>query len=109
MSLHPKIQLSKVRVIGWELWDPIGIRGMVSDDLRSGPADEYDNYLLKVVSLLTHGHSVEEASAYLDDIASNYMGLGPSNHASKAAARITAEAVAGYLRSLPDAPEALKP
>ncbi len=108
MSLHPKVQLSKLRAIGWNMWDPIGMRDLVSEDLRSGPVDEYDGYLLKVVSLLSHGHPLTDAANYLEQIASDHMGLGHSPEHIPAA-ETTVSAIAEYLLSLPDAPEALKP
>ncbi len=101
MTLYPKIRLSRLRDIGWKLWDPIGL----ADDEGSpseGCADEYDGYLLHVVSMICRGGSKNEATAYLNDIASKHMGLSVI-HPEAAAA--TSHAIAEYLTSLPDGPK----
>jgi D-serine dehydratase len=79
--------------MGWESWDPIGVRGLA-------PVDEYDRYLLHVANLLERSASISEAAAYLDEIASNTTGLGPGTVQGRAASEKTAEAIAQYLRSL---------
>lgn len=104
MSAHPKIQLSRLRQIGWELWDPIGLAnddGTWSEDC----ADEYDRYLLQVVSLICNGKPVSDGGDYLVHIASEHMGL---SHVDEAAAAKTSEAIAAYLASLPDGPAAIR-
>lgn len=47
MTTFPKIQLTRLREIGWKLWDPIGLadENGSCDEER---ADEYDQYLLHV-------------------------------------------------------------
>jgi hypothetical protein len=50
-----KIQLSRLRAIGWSTWDPIGIRDPCENE--DGCVDEYDSYLLHVVSTL-HSHRI---------------------------------------------------
>lgn len=101
MSTRPTIQLSRLREIGWELWDPIGLRGAL--DEGAGVADEYDSYLLHVANRLSIGDSKSEATAYLNYIASNHMGLGPATtDAAANAAAATVEAIAVYLSTLPD-------
>src|SRR4051812_38351453 len=101
MTSRPKIKLSRLREIGWKLWDPIGL---ACDDGASDPAcaDEYDRYLLHVVSLICRGGSKDEATAYLTDIASEHMGLSDVDHDAAAAA---SGAIAEYLSSLPDGPK----
>jgi hypothetical protein len=100
VSLDPKVQLSELRRIGWREWDPIGLR----DGSKFGPdgcEDEYDQYLLHVVSLLTRGGMRSEATAYLEDVAADRMSLGfrvPER------AKQTVDAIAGYLKELPDSP-----
>ena len=64
MRNEPKIELSALRQIGWDHWDPIGIRQFDADWPTEAP-DEYDSYLLRVVSMLRGGQSEAEASAYL--------------------------------------------
>ena len=100
MSLHPKFQLSLIREIGWRYWDPIGL-GHADGTWNDDCADEYDRYLLKVVSMFCHGNSRAEAAAYLVQIASQHMGL---SHVKEDDAKTTASAIAEYLISLPDGP-----
>ena len=69
----PNIQLSRLRDIGWELWDPIGLR-----DVRDQCDDEYDKYLLEVVARLERGDATESVANYLVTMASENMGLGQS-------------------------------
>jgi hypothetical protein len=100
VSAHPKIKLSEIRRIGWRDWDPIGL----SDGSEFGPGeceDEYDSYLLHVVSLLTRGTPRIEATSYLNDIASDHIGLSVVD---PQAARKTVDAIADYLKELPDSP-----
>jgi hypothetical protein len=64
----PKIKLSKLRDIGWSLWDPIGLlspgqRWEDEDCLLF--ADEYDTYLLEAAGLLRRGAAESEIVDYL--------------------------------------------
>jgi hypothetical protein len=103
MSDYPKIKLSRLREIGWKHWDPIGLAN--SDGTwDEACADEYDGYLLHIVSLLRDGKPVEEAIAYLDWASSENMALGDQGGRSHLASTATVEAVLSYLRSFPDAP-----
>ena len=102
MSARPKIQLSRLRQIGWDRWDPIGLRGY-GDDWKGPAADEYDSYLLHVVCMLWNGKSREQAVGYLENIASEHMGLGASNR-DRMSSKITVDAIAEYLQELPDSP-----
>ena len=100
MSLHPKIQLSRIRQIGWRYWDPIDLH----DGSEFGPtncADEYDRYLLHVVDVLCQGGTRADSTSYLVQIASEHMGLGGA--VGLDAPRKTVDAIAEYLRALPDA------
>lgn len=102
MSSYPKIQLSRLRQIGWDHWDPIGIRSFDTDDWKENAADEYDSYLIQVVSKLHRGETTEDVVAYLDWIGSDYMGLGPVTDEDHRASVATVEAILGYLKTLPD-------
>ncbi len=98
MLIYPKIKLSVLRDIGWGQWDPIGLA------LRDGGwpadcADEYDSYLKHAAGMFVRGNSREEVAAYLMQIASEHMGL---SEISDTAARATANAIAEYMRGLPD-------
>ncbi|MBB4630217.1 hypothetical protein SAMN04244581_04955, partial [Paracoccus denitrificans] len=50
IATHPRIKLSKLRDIGWSLWDPIGLldpespAGRWDDEANLSFADEYDSY-----------------------------------------------------------------
>jgi len=101
MILYPKIQLFRLREIGWKLWDPIGL----ADDKGSPDekcADEYDQYLLYVASMICRGALTDEATAYLTGIASEHMGLSVVDPAAAAA---TARAIADYIASLQEGPK----
>jgi hypothetical protein len=80
---RPAVKLSALRRIGWEVWDPIGIRDCVNDEYSEGPADEYDNYLIVAFGMAQSGRSESEIATYLGDVASNYMGLGKPNDGGK--------------------------
>jgi hypothetical protein len=104
MATHPSIQLSRLRQIGWENWNPIGLGnddGTWSEDC----ADEYDRYLLHVASLMCNDSPVSEGGDYLVHIASKHMGL---SHVDAAAAAETSEAIANCLASLPDGPVVIR-
>ena len=96
---NPRVKLSKLREIGWESWDPIGIRDMVNGDYSEGPADEYDSYLMAAYGMLSRGKSETEVASYLNDIASNHMGLGPAND-DGASCHETAHRLAELLKAL---------
>jgi hypothetical protein len=96
---RPAVKISALREIGWTYWDPIGLRGMISDDYKEGPVDEYDSYLMSAFGKLCNGKSELEVSIYLDDIASNHMGLGPPDDGG-AASKMTAEKLAELMKTL---------
>lgn len=100
MALNPAVQLSRLREIGWTLWDPIGL-ARPDGTWDEACADEYDSYLLQVVAMLFAGRSKKDASDFLADIASRHMGLSQVN---REAAQATVEALSGYIASLPDTP-----
>lgn len=84
-SPQPRAKLSKLRNIGWELWDPIGLlspggvhSGKWDDAANQHFADEYDNYLISAASQLRRGVSSEQVVEYLVEIETQYMGLGES-------------------------------
>jgi len=75
--------LSKLRDIGWNLWDPIGLLGSSgpfagkwSDEENQGFADEYDSYLISAASQLRQGEPPNQVVSYLVHIEADYMGLG---------------------------------
>ncbi len=103
MCRYPKIKLSLLRDIGWKLWDPIGL-GVPGEDWPKYCADEYDSYLLHVVGMLNQGKSPDEAVDYLDWVAAEHMGIGPSTAAARQACVATVQAITVYLQTLPEGP-----
>lgn len=101
MTNHPTIQLSRLREIGWTLWDPIGLADE-NGSYGDGCADEYDGHLLHVVSLIRHGRSNGEAVTYLTSTAADHMGLTAVDTDAAAA---TVHAIADYLSTLSDGPK----
>lgn len=99
MSTYPKMQLSRLREIGWKHWDPIGLAN-ADGTWDEACADEYDGYLLHIVSLLRGGQPAEQAVAYLDWASSEKMGLGRLDSRLHLASVKTVEAVLSYLKTL---------
>lgn len=91
---QPRIKLSKLRDIGWALWDPIGLQdsecrsGRWEDETNLPFADEYDSYLIEAASKLRGGTPRGEIVEFLIEIETEHMGLGDST-----TARSRAEAV----------------
>lgn len=106
MATRPKIQLSRLRDIGWSLWDPIGLRDVEGWKDGSG-ADEYDRYLIRVVSILRNGGTEEECRDYLLHIEAEHMGMGLRGD-SRRRADETVAAIAEYMTSLPGEPLGLR-
>jgi len=105
MASNSRVQLSRVREIGWSLWDPIGLSAFPDDDWRDGGAcaDEYDGYLLEVVGRLTRGETHAAVAAYLEEIETGQMGLQRKFDTGKRA-EVTVAAVSDYLMALPRGP-----
>ena len=102
MSIHSEMHLSRLREIGWVLWDPIGLAN--SDGTWDAAcADEYDEYMLHAATLLYRGKPAEEAVAYLDWVGSDHMGLGDADDRSHLASVRTVEAIIAYLKTTPAA------
>ncbi|MBB4333273.1 hypothetical protein [Rhizobium leguminosarum] len=98
MSEHIKIDIDALRKIGWDHWDPIGIRQLDDSAWRNNAADEYDTYLLQAANMILQGATCETVAAYLDDIISGSMALGPPSEAVHRASLLTAEAISAYLQ-----------
>jgi hypothetical protein len=96
---RPAVKLSALREIGWEVWDPIGIRDLVSEDCAQGPADEYDGYLIAAFGMAQSGQSATDIAGYLADIASRHMGLGSPLDGGEAE-RETARQLIGLAQTL---------
>lgn len=105
MTSYPVVQLSRLRRIGWSLWDPIGLRQFSGDDWRDGGAcaDEYDRYLLQVASRLRRGETLAAVAAYLEEIETENMGLNRAFNTNERA-EATVAAIGDYLMTLPPGP-----
>lgn len=89
------LQLSRLRAIGWTLWDPIGL-AEDGGEPPDGAADEYDAYLVKAAGLLRRGATEGQAAAWLQEAAA---GMGLPHPSAEAAAR-TAAALRDYLEEI---------
>ena len=79
LTPRPKLKLSRLRDIGWSIWDPIGLMGSKSnwdDEDCQSFADEYDNYLMQAAGQLLRGVADSQVVEYLVQIESEHMGLG---------------------------------
>lgn len=90
--------LSRLRDIGWRLWDPIGV----------GPpqpeyADEYDGYLRDAFGLLRRGARKSAIVEGLMEIEAGHMGLGGQSDA-RSRAEATVNAIYAYVVELDGGP-----
>jgi hypothetical protein len=90
MSIGPKIELSRLREIGWAIWDPIGL------GVENRPDDEYDSYLLEAAVRLRNGDSDDAVADFLVHIEADHMDLGRSAQATERALRCV-RALRAYL------------
>jgi hypothetical protein len=98
-------KLSRLREIGWSVWDPIGLSQMGGDHWKDGGAcaDEYDSYLLQVAGRLRRGEAIEDTVSYLEEIEIVHMG-GGRVATTRSRAEATVAAVADYIAGLPGGP-----
>jgi hypothetical protein len=110
MNEPSKVKLSRLREIGWSLWDPIGLREISDGDWQDGGAcaDEYDSYLLQVVGKLLRGEPASDVVAYLEDTETGHIGLTP-NETMRSRAEATVAAIGEYLSTLPPGPLKVRP
>ncbi len=81
-SVHPDFDLAKLRDIGWECWDPIGLlapgsgnSGKWHEEKNLPFADEYDHYLVAAALDLKAGAPCQQVVDYLVQIETQYMCL----------------------------------
>lgn len=105
MSEEAKIKLSRLREIGWSLWDPIGLRELSDGEWQDGGAcaDEYDSYLLQAAGMLRRGEPAAKVVAYLTETETGHIGVS-LNATTQARAESTVAAIAEYLSTLPLGP-----
>lgn len=78
MARHPKIRMSRLREIGWSIWDPISMTADGSDWRTGGFADEYDNYLLRAAGMVRNGEPFTLIVDYLIEVETGHVGLSPA-------------------------------
>lgn len=93
------LKLSVLRDIGWEQWDPIGLRGSEGGWRRSHAADEYDRYMRRVADGLQGGEPGAALIDYLVSIETLHMRL-TETPATRARAEATVATVREHLRSI---------
>ena len=105
MNEPSRVEISRLREIGWSLWDPIGLREISDGDWQDGGAcaDEYDSYLLQVVGKLRRGEPVSEVVAYLEDTETGHIGL-TEKETTRSRAEATVAAIREYLSTLQQGP-----
>ncbi|MDM9644144.1 hypothetical protein [Rhizobium sp. S163] len=72
------LDLSKLRDIGWSMWDPIGLipDGCTwRDDDAAGFEDEYDSYLQNAAAQLRQGAPAAEVVNYLVKVETVLMSI----------------------------------
>lgn len=84
----PRLRLSRLRTLGWTLWDPIGLLDKGETWMGKPFADEYDSYLRYAAALSRRGASTNEITAYLVNIEAVHMGLGETPDAHRRAERV---------------------
>ncbi len=108
--IAPTLQLSRLRDIGWTLWDPIGLLGPVGaptgrwdDPENLSFADEYDRHLIAAATHLRRGIAPDRIVKDLIHAEAHHMrlGLGPTTR-PRAQAVVTAILADGALWSWPD-------
>lgn len=91
MRPQPRVKLSRLRDIGWRLWDPIGLLNPSEtwdEDGNQSFADEYDRYLSSAAAQLRDGVPCKQVVDYLVEIETQHIGL-----AERLDTRTRAEAV----------------
>ena len=78
LSTPPRLSLSRLRDIGWSLWDPIGLLGpgqRWDEGDAQEFADEYDAYLIEAAGLLRRGAPDQDVVDLLVSRETVHMGL----------------------------------
>lgn len=99
MSSRPPLKLSVLRDIGWTEWDPIGLASIEGSWKGSGPADEYDGYLLHVAARLQNGEPDQAVVDYLVGAELDHLGMSRTASTQTRAAT-TVATIRVYVESL---------
>ncbi|MGI9352142.1 MAG: hypothetical protein ACR2O3_11305 [Rhizobiaceae bacterium] len=89
----PKLKLSRLRDIGWSIWDPVGLLGSGQnwDDEDCLPfADEYDSYMMQAAGQLRRGAPDADVTMYLVQIETEHMGIVSRRDALERAEKVVA-------------------
>jgi hypothetical protein len=87
---NSKIDVNRLREIGWSKWDPIGLSNTEGSWKAQPFEDEYDTYLIKAAGMLRNGSDPSEVVNYLHHIETVHMGLGPAVDGHRSRAKIMA-------------------
>jgi hypothetical protein len=96
MKNPPQIELSRLRDIAWDQWDPIGLRSPSRSWREHQAPDEYDGYMLRLVGKIQHQEPDEEAARYLVQMETEHMGLRETS-STQERALATVRAVRAYV------------
>ena len=88
-NTYPKLDLNRLREIGWSLWDPIGLDGGTGIWKEESFGDEYDQYLAEAAGMLRNGKGHDAVVRYLFHIESEWMSLGPKEINAEIAQRLS--------------------
>lgn len=90
MRKHPKLVLSRLRDIGWRLWDPIGLGDLSGCWQTYSFADEYDSYLVRAAGMVRRNED-QAAVDFLVYMETHNMGMDcRANTYSRATATVAA-------------------
>jgi len=105
MTERAKIKLSRLREIGWSMWDPIGLRNLSNGEWQDGGAcaDEYDGYLVEAAGMLRNGEPITSVIAYLENSETGHIGLTRSA-TTLSRAEATVAAINEHLATLEQGP-----
>ena len=78
MTSRPKLRLSRLRNIGWSLWDPIGLNDFDGKWESVSFADEYDGYLIQAAGMVRRGELDGTIISYLVQCEIEDMGISVS-------------------------------
>ena len=93
LTPRPKLKLSRLRDIGWSIWDPIDLMSSEQswNDEECLPfADEYDSYLISAATQLRRGVTDDEVADYLVQIETVHMSLDEGNDCLERALQVVA-------------------
>ena len=96
---RPPLKLSRLRDIGWAMWDPISLLPEGKSWANQPFADEYDRYLIEVASRLRRDGGIEDEVDYLVDVETRHMGMRPKD-TTVSRAEATVRTIKAYVNEL---------